>query len=626
MKNFERKKHSGGEEIEDYVFSITESEFTSIERPLEKRRIEIFWWLALAVFLVIGGRIFYLNVLRGGYYQEVAQGNKIRSIVIKAPRGKIFDRYGAMLVNNIPSLDAVIVPADLPKDELNLETMKEILAEALNMNINEVAAKLEMAGGRSLNPFLIKENISQDESLFIAEKIDSLSGVMIEQTAIREYQDSSIFSHILGYEGKIDPKELENSSDYSLTDYVGKEGLEKFYEKTLRGVNGAYQVEVDSRGNIKKERGIVSPKLGNDLVLGVDAGLQKKIYDSLTQILEKTETKTAAAVAINPQNGEILAMVSLPSFDNNFFARKISQEQYSSLINNPDKPLFNRAIAGEYPPGSVLKPVVAVAGLSEGTIDPETSVSCQGAINVGSFRFGDWKTHGTMDVRHAIAESCDVYFYSVGGGYGNIAGLGMSRMKKYENNFGLGAKTGVDLLGERSGFIPDEQWKLENLNEKWFIGNSYHASIGQGFVTATPIQLVNAISGIANGGIVYQPHFVSQIKKRDGSLTRFEPNILHDNSVLKSAIQVVREGMRQTITEGTAQTLKDLNVAVAGKTGTAQFGSENKTHAWFASFAPYDNSEIAMIILVEGGGEGHSSAVPVTKDVYQWYFDPNRNK
>jgi len=626
MKNFKRKKHSGGEEIEDYVFSITDREATSIEWPLEKKRIEIFWWLALVVLLILGGRIIYLNIVKGAYYQEVAQENKIRSIVIKAPRGKIFDRFGAMLVNNVPSLDVVMIPADLPGDETQFKATIETLAGILNMNSGEIIVRLESGGKRSFNPVLIKENISQDESLAIAEKRNSLFGVMIEQTAIREYIDSSIFSHILGYEGKISPSEMKNSSEYSLTDYIGKEGLEKFYEKTLRGVNGAYQVEVDSRGNIKKERGIVNPKLGNDLVLGVDAGLQKKIYDSLTQILEKTGTKTAAAVALNPQNGEILAMVSLPSFDNNLFARKISQSQYLSLINNPDKPLFNRAIAGEYPPGSVLKPVVAVAGLVEGTIDPDTSVECHGAINVGSFRFGDWKTHGTMDLRHAIAESCDVYFYSMGGGYGNIVGLGMNRMKKYANLFGLGVKTGVDLLGESSGRIPDEEWKWENFDEKWYIGNSYHASIGQGFVTVTPIQLVNAIAGIANGGMVYQPHFVSQIKKRDGSLANAESNILQDNSVWKSAIQVVREGMRQTIIEGTAQSLKDLSVTVAGKTGTAQFGSENKTHAWFASFAPYDNPEIAMIILVEGGGESHSSAVPVTKEVYQWYFDQNRKK
>jgi penicillin-binding protein 2 len=214
----------------------------------------------------------------------------------------------------------------------------------------------------------------------------------------------------------------------------------------------------------------------------------------------------------------------------------------------------------------------------------------------------------------------------VGGGYGGIEGLGMNRMKKYENGFGLGEKTGVDLLGEGVGLIPDEQWKLDQVGERWYIGDSYHSAIGQGFISATPLQLTNYISAVANGGTVFQPHLVSQIKKRDGEVVNTETNVLHNNSDWKNAIQVVREGMRETITGGTAQTLKDLSVAVAGKTGTAQFGSENKTHAWFASFAPFDDPEIAMIVLVEGGGEGHSSAVPVTKEVYQWYFDPNREK
>lgn len=624
MNIFKRKKYSGGTEIEDYVFSVSEREAASIERPLEKKRIDFFWWVVVIVCLILGARIFYLNVLRGKYYQEVAEGNKIRSINIKAPRGRIFDRFGTSLVRNIASLDAVVVPADFPQGEAERSSIISELSLILGASSEEISLRLENAGKRSLKPVLVKENISQDESLILTEKMNNLPGVMIERTAIREYEDSSIFSHILGYIGKIEKKELDSNPDYSLTDYIGKDGLEKFYEKSLKGTDGAYQVEVDSLGNIKKERGVINPMVGEDLILSIDAGLQKKIYDELSAILEKTQTKTAAAVAIDPRSGEILALVSLPSFDNNVFSRRISKEQYSELINDPNKPLFNRAIAGEYPPGSTLKPIVAVAGLAEGTIDPETSVGCSGGISVGSFHFGDWKTHGTVDLRSAIAESCDVYFYSVGGGYGNIAGLGMSRMKKYEDSFGLGKATGIDIPGESDGFVPNEQWKLEHLGEKWYIGNSYHASIGQGFVTATPLQLAVATSAIANGGIVYQPRLVSQIKENNENIFSSNSKIIHNNTELKNAIQVVREGMRQTITSGTAQTLKNLSVEVAGKTGTAEFGAESKTHAWFASFAPLDNPEIAMVVLVEGGGEGHSSAVPVTKEVYDWYFSQER--
>jgi penicillin-binding protein 2 len=355
--------------------------------------------------------------------------------------------------------------------------------------------------------------------------------------------------------------------------------------------------------------------------LSIDAELQKKIYNSLNNILEKTQTKTAAAVAINPQNGEVLAMVSIPSYDNNLFAQKISNSDYASLIQNPDKPLFNRAIAGEYPPGSTIKPAIATAALSEGVITPSTIINgLGGVLRIGNYSFGDWTVHGPSDVRTAIAQSNDIFFYTVGGGYGNIEGLGMSRMKKWDNLYGLGEPTGIDIEGESSGLIPDEQWKQDTIGEKWSVGNSYHAAIGQGYVTITPLQLANYIATIANGGTLFKPHLVSQIKKSDGTITSIQPQIIRSGFVSPDVMNVVREGMRQAVTGGTAQPLKDLPVEVAGKTGTAQFGTGNQTHGWFVSFAPYDNPQIAMAVLVEGGGEGFTSALPVTKEVYQWYF------
>jgi len=368
--------------------------------------------------------------------------------------------------------------------------------------------------------------------------------------------------------------------------------------------------------------GIIDPKPGSDLVLGIDSGLQKKIYDSLNDILIKTQTKTAAAVAINPQSGEVLAMVSLPSYDNNLFAQKISANDYSKLTQDPNKPLFNRAISGEYPPGSTIKPAIATAALSEKIITPSTIISgLGGTIRIGSYSFGDWTVHGPSDVRTAIAQSNDIFFYTLGGGYGSIGGLGMSLMKKWDNLLGLGETTGIDIGGESSGLIPDEQWKQDTFNEKWSVGNSYHAAIGQGYVTVTPLQLANYIATIANGGTLFKPHLVSQIKKNDGTVSVIQPQIIRSGFISPDVVNVVREGMRQAVTGGTAQPLKDLPVEVAGKTGTAQFGvGGSQTHGWFVSFAPYDNPQIAMVVLVEGGGEGFTSALPVTKAVYQWYF------
>lgn len=619
-KIYNRKKMSFGTEIEDYLLTATEGEAARMEKPFEKRQLQFFWWIIIAALTILGARVFYLNVIKGSYYQEVAQGNRIRSIAIKAPRGKIMDRFGDVLVNNIPSVDLVIVPADLPPDKNEEKRITTDLAGIFNINEEEIIGKIESVDKASVSPLLLKENISQDELLIFTERSHEFPGVATEKTAVRDYASGLIFSHILGYVGKIEKKELDEKPGYFLTDYIGKQGIEKSHEENLKGLNGAIQAEVDSFGNVKKELGIINPVEGDNLILSIDSGLQKKIFDELGSILEKTETKTAAAVAINPKNGEVLALVSLPGFDNNLFTNGISGQDYSTIINDPDKPLFNRVISGEYPPGSTLKPAIAVAGLSEGVITGQISINDTGAINIGNYHFGDWRVHGTVDVRKAIAESCDVFFYSVGGGYGNIQGLGMSRMKKYENLFGLGEKTGIDIPGEKNGFIPDEKWKLERFGEKWFTGNSYHASIGQGYITTTPLQLANYIAAIANGGTLYKPYLVSQIKKNNGEIKDNNPTIVNKDFVSPDILKIVQEGMRQTITSGTAQSLNDLPVAVAGKTGTAQFGSEDKTHAWFVSYAPFENPEIVMVILVEGGGEGHSSAVPVTKNVYQWYF------
>ena len=623
---FKRKqripKKFSGMEIEDYVLTATEKEASRMEKPLEKKWFDFLWIFMVAFVVILGVRVFFLIVIRGAYYQDVSKGNSVRSVVIKAPRGRIFDRAGVPLVNNVPSIDAVVIPVDIPRDSAKTKEIAEDVSKILNMNVEEVWVVLEKnATSKSLNPVLLKEHIEHNQALSLLEKGNDLPGIGIEKTAIRDYTDGPIFSHILGYEGKIEQKELDRDQSYLLTDYIGKQGIEKSYEKYLRGVHGADQAEVDSMGNTKREVGIINPKPGSDLIMSIDAGLQKKIYDSINGVLEKTGTKTAAAVAIDPKTGQVLAMVNVPSFDNNLFANKISGDQYANLINDPNNPLFDRAISGEYPPGSTIKPAIASGALSEGVINPSTIIDgLGGMLRIGSYTFGDWKTHGPSDVRTAIAESNDIFFYTIGGGYGNVSGLGMTRMKKWYNLFGFGKPSGIDIGGEASGFIPDEKWKLDKIKEKWSVGNSYHASIGQGYVTATPLQVANYTAAVANGGTLYKPYLVSQIKKSNGENIIIQPEIIHSDFVSSDVLSVVREGMRQTVLAGTAQTLKDMPVEIAGKTGTAEFGSEDKTHAWFVSFAPYNDPEIAMAVLVEGGGEGHSSALPVTKEVYQWYF------
>ena len=446
------------------------------------------------------------------------------------------------------------------------------------------------------------------------------SGAKCDRSAEREYRDGAIFSHLIGYEGKIRQQELDDYPEYGLSDMIGKEGIEKSYESFLRGKNGADRVEVDALGKIKKELGSVQPVPGNDIILHIDAELQKKIFDSLSMLLETKNLKRAAAVAMNPETGGVLALVSLPSYDNNLFSGGIDQKHYEELLTDDARPLFNRAVSGEYPPGSTIKPVVAAAALAEGVVNEHTEIESRGGISIGKFFFGDWKAHGFTDIRRAIAVSSDVYFYSVGGGYGSVPGLGMRRMKAYEEFFGYGKKTGIDIPGEAGGFLPDPDWKQRRFGERWYIGDDYHAAIGQGFVTATPLQILNSIATIGNGGILREPRLVSHIRDASGKLSPVESPVVRRDFVDANILRIVREGMRETVTEGTAQPLRDLPVAVAGKTGTAQFGTGKDTHGWFVSFAPYEKPEIALIVLVEGQGEEGYNAVPVTKEVYQWYF------
>ena len=620
-KFFNKIRIGKGVEIEDSIMTITEKEEAIIESPFKKQGLTLVWVIVLTAIFILVSRVIYLNVYQGDYYTGIAKGNRIRSVIIKAPRGTIFDKHGNVLAGNTPSIDAIFIPADLPKSEQERSKMALKLSQILDINSGNIEIIFSTQDQKSLNPFLLKENISREQALIFSERESEFPGIQLEKTAIRSYESGLIFSGIIGYDGKITQKELKTHSDYLMTDYIGKDGLEKEYEKEIRGVYGATQIEVDSLGNAKRTLGIINPVPGNDLVLNVNGELQKKIFDSLNEILQKTGTKTGSVVAIDPRNGGVMALVNIPSYDNNLFAKGISNEEYKSLINDPDLPLFNRSIAGVYPPGSTLKPAVAIAALSEKTITPETIINgLGGVLTIGSYSFRDWKAHSPSDIKMAIAESNDIFFYTIGGGYGSVEGLGMSRMKKYENLFGFGVATGIDIPGEVTGLIPDEEWKLNKIGERWYIGDSYHAAIGQGFVTATPIQLANFTAFLANGGTFYSPRIVNRIKKNDGTEEIVGPKIVRSNFVSPDVMKVVREGMRMTVTSGTAQVLKNLPVEVAGKTGTAQFGTEGKTHSWLIAFAPYQNPEIAIAVIVPGGGEGNNAALPVVKETLEWYF------
>ncbi len=608
------------DEISDSVI-LSGTEVAKLETPFDKNKLNIFWGIIVVAIVALLGRVIFLTIWKGNYYRTVSEKNKTRIIRVKAPRGRIYDRFGEILVYNVPRLDLIILTDTIGGGKKRQDKLAEILLnlQKLFPNKKDEIAKTYKREFNDNGYIVLLKNINQQDALIFLENQSRFPGVQVRKTAIRDYVDGLIFSHILGYEGKIKKDELKQNPGYSITDSIGKSGLEKSYEKYLRGTPGKINLEVDSRGKIIRELETVSPKIGSDLILNIDAGLQKKIFDTLKETLEKNDLKSGAVVALDPRNGAVLSLVSYPGYDNNLFADGISVKDYQSLISNPNKPMFNRAIAGEYPPGSTFKPLMAVAALTEGVINEHTQIESRGGIRVGNWYFGDWKVHGFTDVRQAIAVSSDVFFYSVGGGYGNIRGIGMNKIKKYCEEFGLGRATGIDLPGEANGFIPTPEWKKKKLGERWYVGNTYHASIGQGYITVTPLQLATYIASIANGGTLYKPKIVSQIKSKTGTIYN-KADVIRDNFVDKNILKIVQEGMRMTVTEGTAQMLKNLPIKVAGKTGTAQYGKNDKTFGWFVSYAPYDNPEIVLVVLVEGQ-EGHGYyAVPITKEIYEYYF------
>lgn len=608
-----------GREIDDAVLTITEEDAARLEWPLSKGWFRIIGWISSLVLIVLAGRVFILNTVQGEKYRGMAERNSLRMLTIPAPRGIIYDRTGQALVQNIPTLDLAVVPADLPREEADRTRQRELLQGIIDID-QEIASAVFGTKGNTALPLVLKNGLTQEEMLMFLSRRAEFPGVVLVQSAEREYKDGVIFSHLIGYEGKIRQEELDAFPEYGPSDMIGKEGIEKSYESYLRGKKGAERVEVDALGKVKKELGSIQPVPGNDIILHIDAELQKKIFDSLSTLLETRKLRRAAAIAMDPETGGVLALVSFPGYDNNLFSGGIDQKHYAEFLADEARPLFNRAVSGEYPPGSTIKPVIAAAALAEGVINEHTEIESRGGISIGKFFFGDWKVHGFTDIRRAIAVSSDVYFYSVGGGYGGIPGLGMRRMKAYEEFFGYGKETGIDIPGEANGFLPDPDWKQERFGERWYIGDDYNSAIGQGFVTATPLQILNSIATIANGGILREPRVASHVRDASGKLSPLEAPIVRKDFIDEGILRIVREGMRETVTEGTAQLLKEAPVPVAGKTGTAQFGTGKDTHGWFVSFAPYDKPEIALIVLVEGQGEEGYNAVPVTDEVYRWYF------
>ena len=462
--------------------------------------------------------------------------------------------------------------------------------------------------------------------LTIEQKSAELPGVVLASSLVRQYPHGEDTAHIVGYASSITAEELDNDTAALSTDITGKTGLERFYNDSLHGVHGVAYQEIDASGRVQKRLDVQEPEAGAALHTTLDLDLQQYIMQELRdwRIEETDEPLTGASVvAIDPRSGAIRALASHPSYDANSFSQPRLAKQAQSVVTAENQPLFNRAIRGSYPPGSTIKPFFAVAALAEGIVDASTSIPSTGGISIGPWHFPDWKAggHGPSNVGKAIAESVNTFFYTIVGGTEQQSGLGVTEAAHYLQRFHWGQPTGIDLPEEGAGFIPSPDWKEEVKNEPWYIGDTYHLAIGQGDVLATPLQLAASTSAIANNGTFFEPYLVETEEGPAGDTKTKEP-VPHRIDIDPTHITTVRQSMRETVIgpTGSGRRLAPLVIPLAGKTGTAQVGGTDETHAWFTSFGPYEEPELAIVVLLERGGAGDKAAVPFAEKVWQWWI------
>lgn len=608
--------------LEDSYHSEETRKFEG-EEPLRVsfniKRLSLILAGTLLFFCIIFGRLIYLQVIRGSHYFSLAEGNRVRIEVVKAERGVIYDREGEQLVENLPFFKLEIIPADLPKKESEQSDILEKINNLTPIDFSQIKSTLEEIPSFSYLPVPLKDDLSYEEAMLFKIKEAEFPGIELNIGYRRHYSQENSYAHLLGYTGKITPEEVraDTENEYLLTDYLGKVGLELQYEKELKGHDGKKQIEVDALGQALKIINEEPARPGTELYLAIDNRLQQICEEELANGLRINYAKRGAAIAMNPQNGEILALVNLPYYNNNEFARGISQESYQELLQNPNRPLFARAWSGEYPSGSTIKPIFALAALEEGIITSQTSFYSVGGIWVSRWFFPDWKAggHGYTNVYKALAESVNTFFYHISGGVEDFTGLGLEKMVEWSQLFNLGEKLGLDLPGERSGFVPTREWKERVKEELWYIGDTYHFAIGQGDVLVTPLQVASWTSVFANGGTIFKPHLVSMVRNSIHGERKIAPQVIRENFISKENVEVVRGGLRRAVIEGSARRLSLLPFSAAGKTGTAQWSTKKKTHAWFTGFAPFENPRIVITILIEEGGEGSEAAVPVAYEI-----------
>ena len=604
----------------DEILTDQASEEDFVEIPLSQKVFRYFFIFSVLLLVVVFGKTFYLSIFKHQFYVKKAEAN-INNFNIKiAPRGIIYDAFGNPLVKNVPTFNAFVAPFYLPANDLEKEKTLEVAGKILNLNVNDVIQEVKSKKFSPYDKILLKADIDQKE--FINLNAQNLEGIEIVST----YKTATVkpydYSHLVGYTNLVNSSDLKKNPALNIEDSIGRSGLEAYYDNYLRGVDGKRVYITNASGNIKGQKIEEEERAGFNLNTSIDSEFQDYFYNSLSQALKNLGRNVGVGIALNPQNGQVLALFNIPSFET---------DKVGNYLNAPYHPLFNRAISGLYSPGSTIKPLVALGALVRGILDPHHQIFSPGYIYVPNpyhpdqpSKFLDWQYQGWIDMYSAIARSSDVYFYAVGGGYGDQKGLGIKRLKEWWQKFLLDQKTGIDLPQETSGFLPDPDWKEKAKKSIWRIGDTYNVSIGQGDLLVTPIELLNYIAAIANGGIIYKPQIVKSITDQDGRVVvENHPQVLADlrNEVGKY-IREVQKGMEDTVSKpyGTAYLLHDLPMQVAAKTGSAQVANNTETNAFFVGYAPAHNPQIAILILVENAKEGSLNVVPVAKDIFSWYY------
>jgi len=607
-----------GIEIRDAQRELTEFRF----------RLAFLAGFVLLMFVILAVRFAHLQITRHEHYDTLAEANRISILPVTPSRGVITDRSGVVLARNYSAHTLEITPGRAG----NVETVIEALSGIVEITPRDLRRfnKLREESKR-FESLPIRTRLSDEEIARFAANRFRFPGVEIKARLYRQYPQGELFSHVIGHIGRINQKDVEQieengeDANYRGTDYIGKLGLERSYERVLHGVTGVEQVEIDSGGRAVRTLSSTPPASGANLSLNIDAKLQEMIYRTFGN-------RRGALVAIEPATGGVLAFVSKPGFDPNLFVDGIDPQSWNELNTSPDKPMVNRALAGTYPPGSTFKPFMALAALTYGKRTPQQAISDPGFFQFGNHRFRDDAEfgHGSVDMYKSIVVSCDTYYYMLAND------LGIDAISRFMATFGFGSRSGIDLTGEVEGILPSQEWKQKRFKQKWYAGETVSIGIGQGYNSYTPLQLASAVATIANDGVMFRPHVVNQIEDlRNGTRTPVEPKPLRTLALDPQHIQIIKNAMVGVNKEGTsASVFAGAEYVSAGKTGTAQVIAikqgekyvESRTkeqfrdHALFIAYAPADNPKIALAVIVENAGFGARAAAPIARQVFDYYL------